>query len=60
MARPLSILARHEEIGDSMAYLLGHFQKCHHVARTSRTLHFELISVVEVIAFQSFRDKEIH
>ena len=58
MARPSSGLVRHEEPGQATGQFETDFVQSHDLPRSSRTLHLEVFSVVEVVALQGL-DEEV-
>lgn len=60
MARPPPVLVRSKEIDDPVAELLADLQEVHLVPRSSRALHLQILSVVEVVPLKCLRQKEVN
>jgi hypothetical protein len=60
VARPLAILTSHKNTSNATADLLADLEQSQHFAGASGTLNLQLLTIIEMVAFQCFRDQEVY
>jgi hypothetical protein len=56
VAWPVPILIRQEKLYQTCRDFFGHLGQIHPLTRTSRTLHFEVVTIEMMVALQGFYD----